>query len=618
MSWIRGYSPMAVAIGLVGVAGIVYGSDDASIERSVSRGVHFLEGQQERSTGLWAFNEDRVGASALAGLTLLECGVPTSNEQLQHATRSLRRASVALTKTYSIALGIIFFDRLGEAGDELLIQSLALRLLAGQASSGGWSYDCPPPAPSDQQKLLRLINNRRSSGGPPREPFLDFLEQIRSLPGPQAGPSDNSNTKFATLALWVARRHQIPTETALRLVAERFRRSQNADGGWGYLSGGGDAPLPPRFGRGPGPGFGRGPGPAPLHPHLNDTLGSMTCSGLLGLAIGRGVSLATEDTSVKGEPGRPAPTDDPNARAALLLLGQIVGGSLDGEEIAGVPLYNQVKGDVYYFLWSLERVAVAYDLTTIGGHDWYQWGSTWLVGKQTPAGGWSGRYGPGGVDTCFALLFLKRANLSRDLTVSLQGQVGDPADETRRKNARPRPIEAPPKTGPNAGNRATTPTPPAFGGEKSPEVLREALVHAGAANQRRLITEYRDHKGPAYTEALGEAIPQLSIELRAQARDALAERLTRMTTATLHGELQSGNAEVRRAAALASAMKEETELIPDLIDRLDDSDKTVRRAAAIGLASLTKKNFGPSEEATPEQRQSAIQKWRTWWSEQKR
>src|SRR5207248_8164230 len=126
---------------------------------------------------------------------------------------------------------------------------------------------------------------------PGREPSGDFQQQLRSLPGPQAGPSDNSNTKFATLALWVARRHQIPTESALRSVAARFRRSQNADGGWGYLSGGGDGPVPPgRFGRGPGP-------PGPMHPNLNETLGSMTCSGLLGLAIGRGVSLVTDDAT---------------------------------------------------------------------------------------------------------------------------------------------------------------------------------------------------------------------------------------------------------------------------------------------------------------------------------
>src|SRR5262249_31802703 len=155
----------------------------------------------------------------------------------------------------------------------------------------------------------------------------------------------------------------------------------------------------------------------------------------------------------------------------------------------------------------------------------------WLLGKQTPAGGWLGRYGPGGVDTCFALLFLKRANLSRDLTVSLQGQVGDPANETRRRSSRPpdRPTETPPRRTNNDPGSQTA-RAPAAAGKKPPQPLRDPLVHAGPPDQRRLINKYRAHKGPAYTEALGEAIPQLGVELRAQARDALAERLTRMTT----------------------------------------------------------------------------------------
>ena len=45
---------------------------------------------------------------------------------------------------------------------------------------------------------------------------------------------DNSNTQFATLALWVARRHGLPVDHALARIDSRFRHSQGADGGWGY------------------------------------------------------------------------------------------------------------------------------------------------------------------------------------------------------------------------------------------------------------------------------------------------------------------------------------------------------------------------------------------------
>ena len=58
-----------------------------------------------------------------------------------------------------------------------------------------------------------------------------------------APTTDNSNTQFAILALWVAQRHDVPMDRTLRLIANRFQTSQNADGSWGYryVFGGGNA-----------------------------------------------------------------------------------------------------------------------------------------------------------------------------------------------------------------------------------------------------------------------------------------------------------------------------------------------------------------------------------------
>ena len=81
-----------------------------------------------------------------------------------------------------------------------------------------------------------------------------------------------------------------------------------------------------------------------------------------------------------------------------------------------------------YYLWSLERLAMLYDLPTIGGKDWYRWGAEMLVTNQTRFGDWepwelgpfdsSQTYGPT-LNTSFALLFLKRSHLIRDLTAKL-------------------------------------------------------------------------------------------------------------------------------------------------------------------------------------------------------
>ena len=72
---------------------------------------------------------------------------------------------------------------------------------------------------------------------------------------------DNSNTQFALLGLWAARRHKVPVERSLEMADLRFQRSQNRDAGWGYHVGAGSTPT-------------------------------MTCVGLLGLAMGHGSAEA--------------------------------------------------------------------------------------------------------------------------------------------------------------------------------------------------------------------------------------------------------------------------------------------------------------------------------------
>ena len=75
--------------------------------------------------------------------------------------------------------------------------------------------------------------------------------------------------------------------------------------------------------------------------------------------------------------------------------------------------------DDIYALWSMERLAMVCDLKTLAGHDWYAWGADLLVSHQRGDGGWAGTI-PEPVDTCLALLFLKRVNVAPDLTVQLQ------------------------------------------------------------------------------------------------------------------------------------------------------------------------------------------------------
>jgi hypothetical protein len=303
------------------------------------------------------------------------------------------------------------------------------------------------------------------------------------------------------------------------------------------------------------------------------------------------------------------------------------------------PRAAMESGRGYYFLWSLERMAVAFGLETIGGKDWYNWGAEILLANQSNDGSWQGSsYGRAGADTCFALLFLRRANLAKDLSANLKNKVKDTAELTTRglpgRDLKPirSPFDDPAGnsngSGPSrsAGRPRATENPRSTGrpgatesaANVDPDVakLSTELVNAPASRWTRALEKLRDSKGPEYTQALAHAIAQLDGDLRKRAREALAERLSNMKAATLLAYLQDDDPELRRAAALAAAMKEDSTFVAKLIDMLNDPEKTVERAAHAALKDLTKKDFGPAADAGELQRADAIKAWKDWWKKQ--
>jgi hypothetical protein len=639
------------------------GADEATVKIAVDKGVAYLKKAQQQD-GRW--KHDEIGATALAALTLLECGVPANDPSIQKAATLVRQASVDLTKTYSISVAILFLDRLGEPVDVSLIQSLTLRLLAGQSAAGGWSYDCSGVAPAEAARLRQAVNQRNERGpdkdapkaGERRRDFKDLPPEVQQqwnlLNGagaPRGVPddSDNSNTQFAILALWVGRRMGIPVEKALTRGEARFRAIQRPDGGWAYKSNNSSAPpnVPILGAQGGGVATG---GSTP----------SMTCAGLIGLGAAYGIGTETALRTAgpnfdltKLPRNLPDPGNDRQVKAALLLLGTMIDnanatpanpqggrpGGAGGPPIGGAggppgaennPANQQWAelGKGYYFLWSLERVGVAYALDTIGDKDWYAWGSQNIVQNQAADGSWGASYPSDPINTCFALLFLVKANLANDLTATLKGRVKDPAVRELKTGSLELPrTKADPKSASGTDDKGTNPKPGAVkeqpGGVSpsraaDPEAARlsDELVNAAGGKQDQVLEKLRDSKGTVYTQALADAIPRLAGAVKSKARDALAERLTRMTASTLKDKLEDDEAEIRRAAALACAMKDEKSLIPQLIELLQDKDPAVMRATHTALKNLTSEDFGPAE-ANPAELKRAVEAWKAWWASHK-
>src|SRR6478672_9776506 len=93
-----------LGVGVLVVAGVgARAADPQAIRQAVERGVRALRGMQG-ANGKWVETEGEarsVGATALAGLTLLECDVSANDPAVQKAAEVVRRAVPTLCYTYS-------------------------------------------------------------------------------------------------------------------------------------------------------------------------------------------------------------------------------------------------------------------------------------------------------------------------------------------------------------------------------------------------------------------------------------------------------------------------------------------------------------------------------------
>jgi hypothetical protein len=352
-----------------------------AISRAVPHLKQFILQGDKSTPGDWRGQDVKVGQSALVGLALLEAGVPPSDPAIQEALARVRLGGPQLRFGYAQCVVLFFLDRLHEAeplrvADRELLRSIAVRLIAGQVPEGHWTYVNPPLAPKEEEALLlKLYANK-------------YTPQNFKQADPS--PPDNSTTHFTLLALWVARRHNVPVRPPLLAVAASFHRTQYADGTWTYEIEGGNK-------------------------RCTD---SSTCAGLLALAMEKALREDKEYKNLATSDPPADPKADEHRDKAFAHLAKVYDRN-KGKADAAKRVYADALGDIY-FLWCLERVAVIYDLKEIGGRDWYAWGSDILVQYQRDDGIWSDAYGI--ADTCFAILFLTKANMAKDLTESIRSR----------------------------------------------------------------------------------------------------------------------------------------------------------------------------------------------------
>ena len=379
---------------------------------------------------------------------------------------------------------------------------------------------------------------------------------------------DNSNTHFAVLALLVARKNNnsAQLEQALKRAESHFRATQLQDGPWRYDE---------------------------------DTTGqgtvSMTCAGLLGLAVGLDFSRRDYEVSLKGS----AAGSTKVAKAEEAYINELQKFQKDKQvQKAREFLLRYVTSTnpdlvqhLTYVLWSVERIAFIYgERTFYGDVDWYEMGCRVLLKLQKENGRWEVDHlqGPH-VDTALALLFLRKVNLldlSMDVVLSGRGSIRQSNPAVKKKVQGPK------------------------GTPEEAKKLAEEMKTAIGPRVDEILKKMEDNTDAAYREALLDIIyneKEIRGSYRNKARDALANRMSRLEADKVARYLTEDDKELRKSALLGAERAEYRELIPNIIDRLNDKDPDVAKLAHEVLKAMTKQDHG----STPDG-------WKRWYEANKK
>jgi hypothetical protein len=244
-----------------------------------------------------------------------------------------------------------------------------------------------------------------------------------------------------------------------------------------------------------------------------------------------------------------------------------------------VPTNSTVFGSSpYYGLYGIERIGALAGRNNLGGVDWYQVGGQFIVSTQQGGGNWSAAHGEV-PNTAWAVLFLtkstkksvERIRIRRLGAGELFGGMGLPKDLSSISEAGGRLI-ARPMDGAVEGMLTVLEDPRAMNADSALAGLLARYQTGGP----RALAPFRDR----FRKLLNDTDPG-----------------------------------VRRVAAWALGRIGDLGNVPPLIEALRDPDEVVVNEAKTALQLLGRKieGLGPPASPSPEQRETAIKAWKSWY-----
>ncbi len=378
--------------------------DPKRVNEAIDRGVAWLvDHYAKRPLGKGAREKELVVLTALHG------GLSPAHPLIAKVLPIILEE--APRDTYNVALAAMLLHRLDAKKYQMKIAQCASFFVQSQCKNGQWAYSGKPgpvPKPGDYPVFERdapyLVYDFEAKDGKKGD-SSDEPVVMRKMKGLKIPPQvksfiecgDNSNMQYAILGLRAAAESGclIPDETWKRAL-DFIHKTREADGGFGYNP---DWPAKATH--------------------------TMTTAGISMAAIC--------NFYLKRELA-----EDPVLKDMLAWLEkpfQVAWST----SVFNPPFMNNPDGLSchYYYLYGLERVCALTDSPRLGTHDWYAEGANWLLAQQKPDGSWKDpKAAPlvsqAELDTCFAILFLRRATIPLIPEVKRLYEVGE-KDKTEQK-----------------------------------------------------------------------------------------------------------------------------------------------------------------------------------------
>jgi len=345
--------------------------DPKAVNAAIDKGTQWL---------LNKFAQNRIPDQKYAELvllTLVHAGLPAEHPILRDNFQKVLDRS--LSDTYNAGLRALLLEKVNRKAYQLQLAEIAQFFVENQCDDGQWAYagrnrkltpTVYAPVPTVAKKKVVPGATQTMDEGPPPGKEIKLPPPVRAA---AKKTGDNSNTQYAVLALFAASRSAVVVpKTPWQEVEKWFESKQNPDGGWGYDS----AEVP---------------GAGVVTTDMSS--GSMTTAALTALIVSK---------FYQGK--------DWKAEASVTRGLDWLGKSFSVTTNPGGPsLWH------FYYLYGLERVGTISGLSEFGGHRWYKEGAEYLIKTQAADGSWKSAFPiqqqltDQVTDTCFAILFLKRA-----------------------------------------------------------------------------------------------------------------------------------------------------------------------------------------------------------------